>query len=31
MDNLGNMDLMMKLLDVGGINKLSIGIGKITS
>jgi hypothetical protein len=31
MDNLGNIDLMMKLRDAGGINKLSIGTGRITS
>jgi hypothetical protein len=31
MDNSGNIDLMIKLHDAGGINKLSIGTGRITS
>jgi hypothetical protein len=31
MDNSGNIDLMMKLHDAGGINELSIGTGRITS
>jgi hypothetical protein len=30
-NNLGNLDLMIKICDAGGINKLSIGIGRITS
>jgi hypothetical protein len=31
MDNPGNIDLMIKLHDEGGINKLSIGTRRITS
>jgi hypothetical protein len=31
MDNSGNIDLMIKLRDAGGINELSIGTGRITS
>jgi hypothetical protein len=31
MNNSGNIDLMIKLRDAGGINEISIGTGTITS